>query len=100
MEVQFKSGPMSNRRGVVQSTRDRRQASVALIGSAETVSTTIDILDPVLPAKKDKCCILSGENAGEFGTVIDVDSGDAIVRLETDKDFKVIPLETLCKVAE
>lgn len=69
---------------------------VQLAGSNELVP--VSELLPVAPAKKDSVRIV-GEERGATGTVIGLDGPDAVIRIDGTADFRIVPIQSLVKIA-
>lgn len=69
---------------------------VQLAGTSEPVS--VADLAPVAPAKKDSVRIV-GEERGATGTVIGLDGPDAVIRVDGTADFRIVPIQSLVKIA-
>ena len=64
------------------------------------LSLSTQFLDPVAPNKKDRCVFVKGKFKSQSGTLIGMDQGDAIIKLDSNNDFNVVPLNTVCKLHE
>lgn len=69
---------------------------IEIDGNMHTYS--VDRAQPVLPEKQDTVIILSGEEAGQTGSLIGTDGADGIVKVDGDADIKIYPLNSLAKL--
>lgn len=69
---------------------------VQLAGNSDPVS--VADLVPVAPVKKDSVRIV-GEERGATGTVIGLDGPDAVIRVDGTADFRIVPIQSLVKIA-
>jgi len=63
----------------------------------ETISISKDLLERVVPVKKDKVIIVGGEMSGEKGDLIGIDGADGIVKMTSNGDIKILNLHLLAK---
>ena len=70
-----------------------------LRGDAGGMATVTDwqTLRPVVPKKKDKVKIVSGEFKGLIGELINIDNADGIVQM-VDLDIKIIEMKDLASM--
>uniref|UniRef100_H2Y416 Transcription elongation factor SPT5 n=1 Tax=Ciona savignyi TaxID=51511 RepID=H2Y416_CIOSA len=64
-----------------------------------TVSVPGNNLEPVIPVKNDKVKVILGEDRETTGELISIDDKDGIVRMDQDKQLKILQLRFLGKIA-
>ena len=57
-------------------------------------------MERVAPGKKDPVKVVTGQLAGETGTLIGIDGEDGIVKMDANTDIKILDLESLAKLAD
>uniref|UniRef100_H2Y421 Transcription elongation factor SPT5 n=1 Tax=Ciona savignyi TaxID=51511 RepID=H2Y421_CIOSA len=63
-----------------------------------TVSVPGNNLEPVIPVKNDKVKVILGEDRETTGELISIDDKDGIVRMDQDKQLKILQLRFLGKI--
>jgi len=96
--VRVTGGEHANREGVVLSKLAPGGSSVSVLIGGETVNVAIGELERVPPGKKDQVKVVTGQLAGETGTLIGIDGEDGIVKMDANTDIKILDLESLCKL--
>ncbi|XP_039248300.2 transcription elongation factor SPT5-like isoform X1 [Styela clava] len=64
-----------------------------------TISVAGGNLEPVVPGKNDKVKVILGEDREMTGELISIDDKDGIVRMDVDKQLKILQLRFLGKIA-
>jgi hypothetical protein len=64
-----------------------------------TGTFSLSDVEPVLPAKRDRVRLVGlAEDPSAAGTVIGLDGGDAVVRLDGSSNFRIVKLSNLVKL--
>lgn len=95
VQVTVTAGPNRGSVGVISSV-NADALTVDINGQLVVINT--DNLQPVTPEKQDAVIILSGEEAGQTGSLIGTDGSDGIVKVDGDADIKIYPLNSLAKI--
>ncbi|KAI9305604.1 hypothetical protein BJ944DRAFT_161417 [Cunninghamella echinulata] len=84
---------------IISIQRNSRTCSIQLYDSNNRVDgVSYEALEPVRPSKKDHVKIMLGEQRGELGSLIGVDSHDGIVRIKGDGGgFKIMSMGSVGK---
>jgi len=72
--------------------------SVWIISADQTISVGCEDLKPVQPQKNHKVKVLHGDDIGQTGELISIDGNDGIVRMDQDKQLKILQLKFLGKI--
>lgn len=72
--------------------------SVWIPATDQTISVGIDNMTPVQPLKNHKVKVLHGDDIGHTGELISIDGNDGIVRMDQDKQLKILQLKFLGKL--
>lgn len=88
---------LAGKTGIIRSVVGGR-ASVFLYDDGQEVDIPTSFLAPVPPVKNDKVKCISGYEKGITGTLINIDEGDGVVKLDSDQSLKIIVLEQLAKL--
>ncbi|XP_064385499.1 transcription elongation factor SPT5-like isoform X2 [Halichondria panicea] len=72
-------------------------ASVYLYDDGQEIDVPTRSIEPTAPSKFDKVKGITGPNRGYVGTLINIDEGDGIVKLDADSALKIISLNQLAK---
>jgi len=74
-----------------------RMASVYLYDDGQEVDVPCRYVEPTPPSKYDKVKGITGPSRGLIGTLINIDEGDGIVKLDADSALKIISLNQLAR---
>ena len=99
IEVKFKESQFGDEVGYVSDLLDTGKTGVVIIAN-QRVTVGADRLTPIQPNKKDRCVFIVGEYRGATGTLIGYDNDDAIVRLDSNADFKIASMAHVCKLRQ
>ncbi|XP_078489937.1 transcription elongation factor SPT5 isoform X4 [Ciona intestinalis] len=91
-------GIASGKMGVIRSITGGL-CSVYIDEIQRTVSVPGNSLEPVIPVKNDKVKVILGEDRETTGELISIDDKDGIVRMDQDKQLKILQLRFLGKIA-
>lgn len=95
MEVILSEGPHANQHAQVMGIQSGQCRLRLKSGDTITLATTK--VEPAPPVKKDRCTVMMGPLKGLVGTLIGMDGDDAIVK-NADGDFKMAPMNAICKL--
>lgn len=73
--------------------------NVYIADEGRTVTIPNNNIEPVLPSRSDKVKVILGEDREATGELISIDDKDGIVRMDQDKQLKILQLRFLGKVA-
>jgi len=65
---------------------------------SEVITVGADLVERVIPQKKDTVIIVGGEYKGLSGSLIGIDGGDGIVKTHANLDIKIVELHRLAKI--
>ena len=94
------NGEHAGREGVIAAKLAPGAGGVSLRLGGETVTVGVGDLERVAPGKKDPVKVVTGQLAGETGTLIGIDGEDGIVKMDANTDIKILDLESLAKLAD
>ena len=86
--------------GVIRSVVGTNLCNVWIQKLEKVCSVAGNALQPVAPEKDDKVKVIQGEDRDNIGTLISIDGYDGIVRMEQDKQLKILHLRYLGKLAK
>ena len=89
---------LRGKEGVIRSVVGSNLCNVYVQELEKVVSVASIALAPVAPVKDDKIKVISGEDRENIGTLISIDGYDGIVRMEQDKQLKILNLRLLGKL--
>lgn len=97
VEVEVVAGEYSGSVGVIASVTG---SLCSLDVDGRAVSVSLDDVQPVVPEKQDSVIILSGEEAGQTGSLIGTDGSDGIVKVDGGSEIKIYAIASLAKLAQ
>jgi transcription elongation factor SPT5 len=97
VEVEVFAGEHRGRVGVISSVSGN---SCMLDCDGQMISVSLDEVQPTVPEKQDTVIILSGDEAGQTGSLIGVDASDGIVKVDGGFEIKIYALASLAKLAQ
>ncbi|KAJ0405002.1 hypothetical protein P43SY_004919 [Pythium insidiosum] len=97
VEVEVVSGDHRGRIGVISSVNG---SSCTLDCDGQFITIALDDVQPTVPEKQDTVIILSGDEAGQTGSLIGVDGTDGIVKVDGGSEIKIYAIASLAKLAQ
>lgn len=88
-----------NKQGVIRSIIGTNLCNVFIPDMQKTSSVAGNYLQPMHPKKDDSVKVMLGEDKESIGTLISIDGYDGIVRMDQDKQLKILNLRFLGKMA-
>ena len=86
---------------VVSAPDAQKQCQLRSLADMSEFSAAVEDMKPKKPVKKDRVVVTEGEHVGQSGTLIGIDIADAledgIVKMDADKDIKIIEMSALTK---
>jgi transcription elongation factor SPT5 len=96
IEVKYSSG-----RGIVKEVHTDGTSVVAMLDRPDTMpAVPVEALEPVVPSKKDRLKVIRGEFKGNSGVLIGVYGNDGIVKMDSNLDIKILPMNHIAKLAQ
>ncbi|GLD93079.1 hypothetical protein PINS_up001671 [Pythium insidiosum] len=97
VEVEVVSGDHRGRIGVINSVNG---SSCTLDCDGQFITVSLEDVQPTVPEKQDTVIILSGDEAGQTGSLIGVDGTDGIVKVDGGSEIKIYAIASLAKLAQ
>jgi len=99
IKTSFETKDLHNQQGVIKSVQGSL-CNVLVPSVDKVISIQGQHLLQVMPAKDDKVKVLTDDDREALGTLISIDGFDGIVRMDFDKQLKILQLRYLGKLAE
>ena len=77
-----------------------KHMAILQLPTGETIRIPDSHLKAVIPEKKDRFKIISGENRGKSGNLLSIDGHEGVVKIDENDEILMMNLDSLAKIAE